>query len=697
MFAPNDGHMAVLACLWLHLRYLPRLRGGLDGDHDEPSVSVEEIEHAFPAYPPRYVAIVLGYLKNMRFIHQWNERILAGPYLAAIDEEAADGLAREALRDFKLRRYLRRRAEDVLGPGTDEHAAVNGGDRDEDAAAEERDATNSGSCRSTTGASCWPIRLSCNSTASTCASGRTAPGKTSLLDAIKLMLGVAPEDLKETPAKYIFNGGGNPSLRAGRAYVKAIFNSPSRDSGHRARVFAEYGRGCERAPEVTAICWITKQHRRYALLPAAISWGETGSSIEEELQALHDAVGQNWMKPTEWSDLLAAAGVSKALLQVVSIKQGETDQAISGSREKLLRRVLELTGKQETLDEFTRAKDELALARSAHQQALDLFRLQERESKALHKLAERHQEYLDVEARRRTLVELELPAVTYRERELQLAEARRNAETRQEVAAKARARLDELSADLPGARTARTDARRRARTSTRPQRGSTGSLRRSFGRECPRARRTRPFARTTRSRTRKRLAAIQAATTSRARVATPSKRNAPARKRKPSRNGSRATLRNSVRAAPSPAQPRSIPIAPRRGRDREHPACRSARGRARDPSGGRIGDGVWRLSSRTLVMNRRSSSPKRTATGYRSCAQAQAYRRVSLPAPAGSIPRSPTSARSTGSLVSGPARSASEVLFAASAGVRSELPRVPRSARRHASSRSHGSMLDSPS
>jgi hypothetical protein len=143
MFAPNDGHMAVLACLWLHLRYLPRLRGGLDGDHDEPSISVEEIEHAFPAYPPRYVAIVLGYLKNMRFVHQWNERILAGPYLAAIDEEAADGLAREALRDFKLRRYLRRRAEDVLGPGTDEHAAVNGGDRDDAAApSEERDASD---------------------------------------------------------------------------------------------------------------------------------------------------------------------------------------------------------------------------------------------------------------------------------------------------------------------------------------------------------------------------------------------------------------------------------------------------------------------------------------------------------------------------------------------------------------------------
>lgn len=279
--------------------------------------------------------------------------------------------------------------------------------------------------------------------------GPNGSGKTSVLDAIKLMLGVAPEDLKETPAKYIFNGGGNPSLRAGRAYVKAIFNNPPRDGGRRARVFAEYGRGCERSPEVTAVCWIAKQHRRYALLPGAISWGETGGSIEDELKALHDAVGQSWMKPTEWSDLLAAVGVTKALLQVVSIKQGETDQAISGSREKLLRRVLELTGKQDTLDEFTRAKEELALARAAHQQALELYRLQERESKALRKLAERHQEYLDMEARRRTLVEFELPAASYREKEQQLAEARRNAETRQEVAAKARARLEELAYDLP--------------------------------------------------------------------------------------------------------------------------------------------------------------------------------------------------------------------------------------------------------
>jgi hypothetical protein len=142
MFEPNDSHMAVLACLWLHLRYLPRLRGELDGEHEEPSISVEEIEHAFSGYPPRYVAIVLGYLKNMRFIRQWDERIFAGPYLATIDEEAADGPAREALRDFKLRRYLRRRAEEVLGAGPDDDARVEHEDGDGASAGEERDATN---------------------------------------------------------------------------------------------------------------------------------------------------------------------------------------------------------------------------------------------------------------------------------------------------------------------------------------------------------------------------------------------------------------------------------------------------------------------------------------------------------------------------------------------------------------------------
>lgn len=141
MFEPNDGHLAVLACLWLHLRYLPRLRGDLDGDHDEASISVEEIEHAFPAYPPRYVAIVLGYLKNMRFIRQWNERIYAGPYLAAIDEDEADGLAREALRNFKLRRYLRRRAEELLG-AEDDAASGDGEDSHGATADQERNAAD---------------------------------------------------------------------------------------------------------------------------------------------------------------------------------------------------------------------------------------------------------------------------------------------------------------------------------------------------------------------------------------------------------------------------------------------------------------------------------------------------------------------------------------------------------------------------
>ena len=141
MFEPNDGHLAVLACLWLHLRYLPRLRGDLDDGQDEASISVEEIEHAFPAYPPGYVAIVLGYLKNMRFIRQWNKRIYAGPYLAAIDEEEADGLAREALRNFKLRRYLRRRAEEVLG-ADDDADSIDGDDMGRAAAGEEHDAAD---------------------------------------------------------------------------------------------------------------------------------------------------------------------------------------------------------------------------------------------------------------------------------------------------------------------------------------------------------------------------------------------------------------------------------------------------------------------------------------------------------------------------------------------------------------------------
>lgn len=198
------------------------------------------------------------------------------------------------------------------------------------------------------------------------AAGPNGSGKTTFLDAIKVMLGVG-DKLARRPADYIYDGGGDPARKADRAYVKVIFANPERP-GRAGRVFADAGRGSELVPYVTGICEVTTERRRYLIQPGATRWGAT-QTVEADLHGLGRIPRSAWLTPKQWSELLARAGVSQALTGVISIQQGEIGRAIEGTPEQLLRRVLELIGKQETLDGFRAAKTKLAEARLAYDEA----------------------------------------------------------------------------------------------------------------------------------------------------------------------------------------------------------------------------------------------------------------------------------------------------------------------------------------
>lgn len=129
IFALDQLELAVLAALYLHLRFLPRQSangGDADAEHEEPSVVVEDIERGLPGYKVSKIQMVLGRLKNAQFVRQQNGRLYAGPYLAALDEVAADERATELLRDYRLHRFLQRvvRGETVPGPDTDTDEAL---------------------------------------------------------------------------------------------------------------------------------------------------------------------------------------------------------------------------------------------------------------------------------------------------------------------------------------------------------------------------------------------------------------------------------------------------------------------------------------------------------------------------------------------------------------------------------------------
>lgn len=118
-FSLHAVELAVVAALYLHLRYLPR-QAGADSVGEEPSVEVDEVLRGFPGHNRTYIEkIILGHLRNAGFVRRENDRLYAGPYLGALNEIEADARAQEALGSFALRRYLQRRAEELEA----EHAA----------------------------------------------------------------------------------------------------------------------------------------------------------------------------------------------------------------------------------------------------------------------------------------------------------------------------------------------------------------------------------------------------------------------------------------------------------------------------------------------------------------------------------------------------------------------------------------------
>jgi hypothetical protein len=126
--------LAMVASLYLHLRYLPTQAGGEEamngnangsGDGEEPSVELDDLLRPFAGtYTKHYLEqIVLGHLKKAGFCEQRDHRYFAGPYLAALDPVAANERAKPALDTFLLRRFLRERAAQLESEGGERRAA----------------------------------------------------------------------------------------------------------------------------------------------------------------------------------------------------------------------------------------------------------------------------------------------------------------------------------------------------------------------------------------------------------------------------------------------------------------------------------------------------------------------------------------------------------------------------------------------
>jgi hypothetical protein len=116
-FHLHSVEMAMVAALYLHLRYLPYQTADAEIT-EEPSVELDDLIRPFAqpvgSYTKYYLEqIVLGHLKKAGFCEQRDGKYYAGPYLAAVDPVSANERAKAALDAFLLKRFLRDRAREL--------------------------------------------------------------------------------------------------------------------------------------------------------------------------------------------------------------------------------------------------------------------------------------------------------------------------------------------------------------------------------------------------------------------------------------------------------------------------------------------------------------------------------------------------------------------------------------------------------
>lgn len=116
-------HKAMIAVLYLYLRYLPAQASNEKAapDNQTPSVTPEDVFAPFD-YSRHYLEkIVLAELKKQCYVRQIDGRLHAGDNLMAIDSVQLDLRAEEMLRRFLLKRFFERRdaKTDEVGDAAD--------------------------------------------------------------------------------------------------------------------------------------------------------------------------------------------------------------------------------------------------------------------------------------------------------------------------------------------------------------------------------------------------------------------------------------------------------------------------------------------------------------------------------------------------------------------------------------------------
>ncbi len=167
--------------------------------------------------------------------------------------------------------------------------------------------------------------------------GPNGSGKTTLLDAMRTLLGI------KTSAKRDYKRYARRSNKPHSWIVAVVKNI--KDSANRPCFYPIF------TDKVTLACRIEKKggewQRGYLVKPGVVPMEELVDSTSSEMLGLR-----------EYRSILERAGLSGAMLRVLSLEQGATDRLCEYSAKELLYLVYEAFGDKSTLDNYEKARED---------------------------------------------------------------------------------------------------------------------------------------------------------------------------------------------------------------------------------------------------------------------------------------------------------------------------------------------------
>lgn len=225
--------------------------------------------------------------------------------------------------------------------------------------------------------------------------GPNGSGKTTVLDAVRVLLGARKLSTSRKMPQYLRDD-------TGVAIVKAVVTNPLR-KGTGKRPFSPRGVFDDVA---TIACVLERKQgqwqRRYHILPG-----------DAPIDALKTAA--HGMGPEEYARALEEAQVPRTLLKVLALEQGETHKLAQRTPEQLLEYVLELQGDKQVLERYASARGEYLAGQRELEDMERRLQVQALHVDVLRRDAEQYKEWGALQMQEREIREVSMPAARLKE------------------------------------------------------------------------------------------------------------------------------------------------------------------------------------------------------------------------------------------------------------------------------------------